>query len=198
VADLLTLETAMALCLGIGLSAACGFRIFVPPLALGIAVRLEAPLSGAAPEWIGSVPALVLLSVAVLVEVGAYYVPWIDNLLDTIASPAAVIAGILVTAGLLAELDPLWRWSLALIAGGGAAGITQGATVITRGLSTATTGGMGNPVVSTIENVGAVAMSLLAIVLAPLAVLLFVGLVLWFVRVRRRRREQKESAAATA
>jgi hypothetical protein len=198
VADLLTLETAMALCLGIGLSAACGFRVFVPPLALGIAVRLEAPLSGAAPEWIGSMPALVLLGVAVLVELGAYYVPWIDNLLDTIASPAAVVAGILLTAGLLSELDPVWRWSLALIAGGGAAGITQGATVITRGLSSATTGGIGNPVVSTVENLGAVAMSLLAIVIAPLAVLLFVAVVVWFVRVRRRRRAQKEKAAATA
>ena len=81
-------------------------------------------------DWIGSKPALVVFAAATLLEVLAYYVPWIDNLLDVVAGPAAVVAGIVITASVVTDVDPLLRWSLAVIAGGGAAAATQGATTM--------------------------------------------------------------------
>lgn len=193
--DLFSLETAMLLCVGIGLSSAAGFRVFLPPLALGIAQRLGLPLTDAAPAWLGGWPALVGLGAASVIEVGAYYVPWLDNLLDTIASPAAVVAGVLLSAAMLTEIDPVWQWSFAVIAGGGAAGVTQGATVVTRGLSTATTGGLANFLLATFEWVASLLFAILALLLAPLAVALFVLVVVWFVRALGRRRARRVAGA---
>src|SRR6267142_2150432 len=139
------MQTLMSICLGIGLSAACGFRVFVPLLLMSIA-----SLSGHLPlahgfEWIGSYPALVAFSVATCLEIAGYYIPCVDNLLDTIATPAAILAGTLVTASMVADVTPLLKWTLAIIAGGGAAGIVQGTTMVARGASSAGTGGLANP-----------------------------------------------------
>ena len=112
-------------------------------------------------------------------EVIAYYVPWADNLLDTIASPAAVVAGIVASASVLGEVPPALQWTFAAIAGGGVAGVVQAATVLLRGTSTATTGGLGNSVVSTTELILAVGVAVLAL-LAP-----FVALALLVIAGRR-------------
>ena len=196
--DLDLAQTAVAICLGIGLAAACGVRVFIPPLLLGIGRRLELPLAELGPEWVGSWPAIAAFAAASLFELGAYYVPWLDNALDTVASPLAVVAGILLTAGVTGDLDPTLRWVLAVVAGGGAAGVTQTASVLTRALSTATTGGLGNFLVSTGEAVGAIFMTVLAMLLAPLAVLLFLLVGFWCIRlvVKRRARREFEAGAA--
>jgi len=166
------METLLSICIGIGLSAACGFRVFVPLLVMNIA-SLSGHLTLAPGfAWIGSYPALVAFSVATVLEVAGYYVPWVDHLLDTIATPAAVVAGILVTASMVTGMSPFLKWSLAIIAGGGAAGLVQGTTVLTRGASTATTGGLANPLFATIELGGAVATSLVAILVPVVGVLL--------------------------
>ena len=157
------MEIVVSICLGISLAAACGFRIFVPLLVMSIASRTGHLALGHGFEWIGSVPALVAFAVATGVELIAYFVPWLDNALDTFATPAAVIAGIVVMASCVSGTSPLLRWALAIVAGGGAAGIVQGMTVVARGASTATTGGLGNPVVSTVEAGGSVLVSVLAI-----------------------------------
>ena len=107
--------------------------------------------------------ALAAFSIATLFEVAAYYIPWVDNLLDTIAVPAATVAGTIVMASAVSEMSPFLKWGLAVIVGGGVAGTIQGFTSITRIASTATTGGLGNPVVSTVEAGGSVVMSILAI-----------------------------------
>jgi hypothetical protein len=112
------------------------------------------------------------LSVATCLEIAGYYLPWVDHLLDTLATPAAIVAGTVVTASLVTDVSPFLRWTLAAIAGGGAAGLVQGATVLARGASTATTGGLANPLLATLELAGAVVTS----VLAMLAPLLVVGL----------------------
>ncbi len=170
----MTMETILSLCLGIGLAAACGFRIFVPFLALNLASRADlVDLTGSF-AWMGSTPALVAFAVATVLEIGAYYIPWVDNLLDTVASPLAVVAGVVVTASTVTGMDPLLKWTLAAIAGGGAAGIVQAVTGATRGASSLTTGGAANFVVSTGEAVGSVAMSTLSVFLPLLAVGLFV------------------------
>lgn len=160
-------EALLSVCLGLGLSAACGFRVFVPLLVMNLAASAGYLTLGSGFEWIGGTPALIAFAVATLLEIAAYYVPWLDNLLDSVASPAAVVAGVVVSASVVTGLDPLLRWTLAVIAGGGMAGAVQAVTAGTRGLSTLTTGGVANPLVSSAEAAGAVSLSLLA-VLAPL------------------------------
>jgi hypothetical protein len=174
------METLLGICLGIGLSAACGFRVFVPLLVMSVATISGhlAPVHGF--EWIGSYPALVAFAVATCVEIAGYYIPWVDHLLDTIATPAAVVAGTITTASMVGHMSPLLHWTLAVIAGGGAAGLVQGATVVTRGASTVTTGGLGNPLVATAELAGSVVTSILAILAPILVVALLIAFFLVF------------------
>ncbi|MEZ4859705.1 MAG: DUF4126 domain-containing protein [Caldilineaceae bacterium] len=182
-------ELLLSVALGVGLSAACGMRVFAP-----FAVMSAAALSGylgLAPDfaWIGTYQALTVLLVATLLEILSYYIPWVDNLLDTVATPAAIIAGALATASVVTDMSPLFRWTLAIIAGGGTAGIVQMSTTWVRGLSSITTGGLGNFLVATGEWMGALTTSILAI-LFPLLVLLFIVL-LGFALLRRRQRRAR-------
>jgi hypothetical protein len=128
--------------------------------------------------WLGTAPALTMLSVAALAEILAYYVPGVDNLLDTLATPAALVAGTLVSAAVMTDVPPMVKWTAAVIAGGGVAGLTQGATAMLRAKSTILTGGIGNAVISTAELGGALLVSLLALA-APLAALAVVIFFLW-------------------
>lgn len=170
------METLLSVCVGIGLSAACGFRVFVPLLVMSIA-SLSGHLTLAHGfEWIGSYPALIAFSVATCLEIGGYYIPWVDHSLDTIATPAAIVAGIIVTASAVGDMSPFLKWTLAVIAGGSAAGLVQGATVVTRGASTLSTAGLANPLVATLELAGAVITSIVAIVMPFLAVALILVL----------------------
>ena len=176
------METFLSACLGVGLSAACGFRVFVPLLIMSIA-SLSGHLSLARGfEWIGSYPALVSFSVATCLEIAGYYIPWLDHLLDTIATPAAIVAGTIITASMVADVSPFLKWTLAVIAGGGAAGMVQGTTVIARGASGVTTAGLANPVVSTLELAGSIITSILALLAPVLVVILVAGFLLIFGR----------------
>jgi hypothetical protein len=181
-----SLDTLLALGLGLGLAAAAGMRVFVPLLILGLAARGGVVPLASGFDWLGSTPALVALGSATVLEVLAYYVPWFDNLLDTLATPTAMVAGALATASVLGELPPWLQWGVAIVGGGSAAGLVAGSTSLLRLKSTAVTGGAGNFVVSTLELVGSVVTSLLAIVL-PLLALIVVGLALFLVyRLTRR------------
>jgi hypothetical protein len=173
------MEPIFGLAIGIGLSAACGFRVFVPLLLAGLAVRTGHLAFAPGFEWMGSDAALLAFGAATLFEIVAYYVPWLDNALDSVASPAAVVAGTLLTASLVTDLDPFLRWSLALIAGGGIAGLVQTGTVFTRGMSTTTTGGIANPILATLELGGSLLTSILALLLPFIAVTLILALLIW-------------------
>ena len=169
------MESAFSVALGFGLSAACGFRVFVPLLIMGVAAHTGHLTLSPGFAWVGSLPALIAFGTATLVEVLAYYVPWLDHVLDTVATPAAVVAGGVVSASAFTDMSPFLRSTMALIGGGGVAALVQGATVLARIKSMALTGGLGNPVVATAELAGSVVTSILAI-LAPVFTLLIVAI----------------------
>lgn len=173
------MENVLSILVGIGLAAACGFRVFVPLLVLSLAARSGEMSLAHGFGWIGSKPALIAFAVATVVEIGAYFIPWVDHLLDTIATPTAIVAGVLVSASSLGHMGPFLQWSVALLAGGGTAAVFQGLTAAARGISTFTTGGLGNPVVSTVEAGGSALLSVLAITVPVLSVLALV-LLLYF------------------
>jgi hypothetical protein len=180
------METIVGILVGIALAAACGFRVFVPLLALGIAGRAgHVPLAGDF-HWIASTPALIALGTATIVEIVAYYVPWLDHALDTVATPSAVLAGVIATAAVVGDLPPVVRWGLAIIAGGGVAGTVQGATVLARLKSGTMTAGLANPVVATAELAGSVVTSILAILVPLLAILLIAGALVLIYRTTRK------------
>ena len=186
-------ELLLGLTLGIGLSAACGFRVFVPLLLVSAtALAGWVPLGGGF-AWLGTWPALTVLAAATAFEVGAYYVPWLDHLLDGLAAPAAVAAGTILTAAQLTELDPLLKWTLALVAGGGTAGLVQGLTATLRGISTATTGGFANPLFASAELGGSLVTAILALLL-PVAVVgaLAAAILLTLIWLWRRRAPRRE------
>ena len=161
------LEIILSLSLGLGLAAACGFRIFIPPLLMGVGSRFDLYDLEGSFIWVREDWAIAVFAIATLLEIGGYYVPWIDNLLDTIATPAAIIGGIFVTsASLEGDVDPSIQWILATIAGGSTAGIIQLGTVATRAVSTGTTGGLANPIVSTLEALASIICILLSFFLA--------------------------------
>jgi len=166
------MEMLMSVALGIGLSAAAGFRVFVPLLALSIAALSGTVELSPGFAWIGSIPALVAFATATVLEVLAYYVPWLDNLMDSIATPTAVVAGVVASASVITDLPPLVRWVVALIGGGGAAGVIQGASALLRLKSTAFTAGLANPLLATGELVGSLFTSALALIAPFLAVTL--------------------------
>jgi hypothetical protein len=174
-------EFIHALLIGIGLSAACGFRVFVP--LLGVSIACHGGYLQLSPEfaWLGSTPALMTFAVATVIEVGAYTVPFIDHMMDTLTTPAAVVAGTLLTASLLGDASPLLKWSLAVIAGGGAAGIVQVGTMAVRGGSTLLTAGFGNLIVALLELAGSAIMTLLALMLPVVFLVSLLALVFFMI-----------------
>jgi hypothetical protein len=171
-------DLILSVVLGISLAAATGFRVFLPMLITsGAAYTGYLPLDDNF-AWLATPLALTMLGVAALVEIVAYYVPGVDNLLDTLAAPAALIAGTILSAAVMTDLPPIVKWSAAIVAGGGAAGLTQAITTMLRAKSTIFTGGIGNSTVATAELGGAFVIPLLALA-APLVALGIVLLLLW-------------------
>jgi hypothetical protein len=181
-------ELARNVALGVALAAACGLRIFLPPTVLSAAALLGwVHLSGDL-GWLGTGAALTVLGVATVLEVAAYHVPWLDNALDHLGAPVAVAAGTVMAASLLPPGDPLLRWTVAAVAGGGVAGGVHLSLAALRHVSTLTTGGLGNPVLALVELAGSAVVSVIA-VLAPVLALAGVAMIATgaVVLVRRRR-----------
>lgn len=186
------IETILSLCIGIGLSAACGFRVFVPLLVMSVAslTGLFEPMKGF--EWLAMPSVCIGLTVATVCEIGAYYIPWVDNALDSISTPAAMIAGTLTTMAVsTGEMSPFASWAAAIIVGGGTASAVQLSTVAVRGLSTATTGGIANPLVSTTEWISALLISVLSFFVPVFVVI--VGIILMIIGIRWIRRKKQEN-----
>jgi Domain of unknown function (DUF4126) len=188
---------ALSIVLGIALAAATGFRVFLPMLIVSGAAYAGHLQLDSNFAWLGTPSALTMLSVAALAEVLAYYIPFIDNLLDTLATPAALVAGTIVSAAVMTDVPPMLKWTAAVVAGG-IAGLTQGFTGILRAHSTALTGGLGNPVIATAELGGALLISVLALVAPAAAIAVVVLFLLVATRLLRRLfRRMKSSDSRT-
>lgn len=182
----MSLDTLLGIAVGIGLAAACGFRVFVPLLVMGGAARLGWYEPSAGFAWMATTPALLAFAVATSLEVAAAHVPFLDHLLDVVAAPLAVLAGALTMAGALGDASPLLRWSFALIAGGGTAGLFHGLNSLLRTGSTVTTAGLGNPLFATIETTGAFALAAIAVLVPVVGLLLALGVAAGIWRLGRR------------
>jgi hypothetical protein len=173
---IISFDSFIELLLGISLSAAVGFRVFVPFLVLSLAAvfgHIDLPTSF---DWMETTPALIVLAIACALEIGGYYMPWFDHILDFIATPLAIILGTFIVGHTSSDLNPVLQWTLAIIAGGGTAALTKGLMNLLRGTSTAMTGGLTNPILATIELIAAIALTLLALTLPLVAGILVIGL----------------------
>ena len=178
----LSLESLIAIAVGIGLAAATGFRIFLPLLVAGLADRWGYLQLADGFEWLSTTGALIALGTASAVEVAAYYVPVVDHVLDVVAGPAAVLAGVLASASAMVDVPPGIMWPLAIIGGGGIAALTKVASALVRAKTGLMTTGLGNPVVSTGETAGAVVTAIGAIVIPLICLLLLVVVLFWIGR----------------
>jgi Domain of unknown function (DUF4126) len=179
-------DYGLSIVLGIALAAATGFRIFLPMLIMSVAAYTGHLSLAANFAWLGTPAALIMLAVAAVAEILAYYIPVVDNLLDALATPAAFVAGAVVSAAVMTDVPPMVKWTAAVIAGGGIAGLTQGLTGMLRAHSTVLTGGLGNSVIATAELGGALLITLLALA-APVAAIALVILFMWLtIRLLRR------------
>lgn len=183
------METLLGLIVGIGLSAASGFRVFVPMMAISIAALSGYITLSPGFEWIGTWTTLIAFTTATVLEIAAYYIPVVDNIMDTVTTPAAVIAGTILTASMIGDMSPFLKWTLVIIAGGGVAGIIQTGSVALRASSSVKTGGAANSLVSTIEVAGSILITLLAFFL-PILCLLIVVLICYMMtkKIIRRKR----------
>ena len=171
-------DLALSIVLGVALAAATGFRVFLPMLIVSGAAYTGHLHLDEGFAWLGTPSALMMLSVAALAEVLAYYIPVVDNLLDVVSAPAAFIAGTILSAAVMTDMPPMVKWTAAVIAGGGVAGLTRGLTGALRAHSTVLTGGLGNFIISTVELGGAALISFLALA-APIAAIALVALFLY-------------------
>lgn len=174
--EFLNLDTFVELILAISLSSAAGFRVFVPLLALSVAAVLghvDLPTNF---DWLENPQALGLFAIAAILEILGYAIPWFDHILDIVATPAAILAGTVMTASLAPEMDPLVKWTLALVTGGGTAGLTKAVMNLLRGTSTAATGGLANPIFAALELLIAVTLSVLAVTIPIAAGVIVIGI----------------------
>ncbi len=164
-------EVIISICLGIGLAASAGFRIFIPLLVLSIAGYMQwIPLQENW-QWVGSMTAIIVLAVATVIELAAYFIPYVDNILDTLSIPLASVAGTVIMFTVLGDVDPIYSWALAIIAGGGTAAAIASTTGAARATSTSITAGIGNPIISFMEAIASFLVSIISLIAPVLGLL---------------------------
>ncbi len=189
-------EILLTILMGIGLSAASGFRVFIPFLVVSIASFTGNLTLADSFSWIGTLPAMITFGVATVLEIAGYYIPWVDNILDTITSPMAVVAGAVLMASVVTDISPFVKWTLAIIAGGGVAGTVQAVTGVTRATSTLTTGGLGNPAVSSVESGSSITLSAMSIFIPLIAGIIVISLLVWATKILINRFTAKSKAVS--
>jgi uncharacterized membrane protein len=183
IASEVNIETISAIALGIGLSASTGFRVFVPLLVVGLASHFGVLVLDDTFLWIGSTPALLCFGVAAIGEVLTYYIPFIDNMMDSIEMPLSIAAGTLLMTSVFPSDSEWMKWVMGFIIGGGAAATIQSGSAIWRLMSSKITAGTGNWVFSTTEGISAVILSALAIIAPIFVAILMVVLIVVILRI---------------
>ena len=174
-------ETIVAVAIGIGLAASCGFRVFVPMFVASIAAKIGIFPVSEGFQWLAGWPAILCFGSATIVEILAYYIPFIDNLLDTITTPLAIGAGTLLLTSVLPVDNDMLKWTTGFIVGGGTAAAVQGGSVMTRLASSKLTAGSGNAVVATGEHAAAFGTSVLSLFIPLIVVVIFILLITYLI-----------------
>jgi Domain of unknown function (DUF4126) len=178
----MTTAMIVSIFLGIGLSASAGFRVFIPLLVAAIAGKLGWIPLGQGFQWMAGYTAITCFATATIMEITAYYIPIVDNFLDTITTPMAIVAGTLLATSVLPVDNELLKWVTGILVGGGSAGIIQTGTSLLRLASTKTTAGMGNSIIATAEHTAALGTSVFAVFLPVIAGLLVLIFMIYLVR----------------
>jgi hypothetical protein len=190
------LQYVLSVFIGLGLAAATGFRVFLPMFAVSLASYMHWIPLGDSFEWLAGLPTLITTGVATVVEILAYYIPFIDNVLDSITIPLATIAGSILFAAQFSDMGSFPKWALAIIAGGGTAAAVSSAFAGTRAASSATTVGLANPVVSTVETAGSAVMTVFSLVIPVIAflfaIVIIVVVVKFYKKMRRKSANNKD------
>jgi hypothetical protein len=191
-----TPEVFLSIAAGLALAAAAGFRVFVPLLVVSLAARSDWLEISPAFAWIATPQAVTVFSTATVLEIGAYYVPFLDNLLDTISTPSAVVAGTIASASVLVDLPPWLQYSIAIAGAGSTAGVVAASTTMLRLKSSALTAGFGNAVLATFELLGAFGVALVAVLVPLFALVVVVAILAFAIRGLRRRSRRRRVPVA--
>lgn len=162
-------DEILAFLVAVGLAASIGLRISIPILIVSVFAYAGDLSLSTYFGWLGTLTAVIILFLITILEVIAYYIAWLDNFLDTIEHPLSIIAGIVIAGAVVTDFNPYLKWLLAILIGGGITGTINAATALIRLKTSAETGGRGNYIVSTLEVIIAIILSIVAILL-PLIV----------------------------
>jgi len=188
------MDYAISILLGISLAASCGFRVFVPLLVTNIGSLSGWVHLGGGFEWMGTWLSFAIFLTATIIEIAAYYIPWLDNALDTIAVPLASVAGTLLTVSFIADFPPGIQWAIGIVAGGGTAAIIKTAAGAVRLGSSAVSGGFTNWIVATVEHIVSIIMSVLSFFI-PIVTGIGAILIFAFCAIKLVKRFRKKPAA---
>ena len=189
-------EFLPALALAVALAASTGLRAWLPLLLAGGLARAGFLQLGDSFRFLSSDHALILFSVASVLELAADKIPALDHVLDGLSTFVRPAAGSVLAASALGVVsEPLTALVLGVAVGAPSSLIPHAAKSLVRAASTAFTGGLGNPVLSFLEDGLTVFLVALA-VLVPAAVVFGLGIVA-FLLLRRLTRTKRIEVQAT-
>jgi hypothetical protein len=177
------LELVPCLALAIALAACAGLRAWLPLLLAGGLARFGYVELGPSFQFLGSDRALVLFGVATLLEIVADKVPVLDHGLDAISTVLRPAAGSLLAASVLWPIaDPLAALALGVAVGAPSSLVPHAGKSLLRGASTTFTGGLANPLISVLEDVAALVMFVVSVILPLVVALAMIALAAWLTR----------------
>lgn len=155
---------AINILLGLALATATGFRIFLPMFFLSLASHFEWIALPEKLSWLEGETALIVLGMAMVIELVSYLIPGVDNIMDVIDTPIAVIVGVLVVFSVV-EVNLMMEWILAIVIGGVVPAVLKAFKATIRGAITVMTGGLGNGFFSVFEALSSMFIVVVAIFL---------------------------------
>lgn len=193
----MTNDILIPVLMGIALAAATGLRAFLPLFVLSLAARADLVQLSPSFDWIESMPALIALGVAVVLEILSDKIPVVDNVLDQIGGYIKPVAATVLASSLFTSMDPLFAIVLGLIAGAAPAAAVHSAKSAIRLGSTAFTFGSGNFFLSILDDLFSFLGSIIAVLAPFLAAALAIFLIAIIWRMRKIRRIKLKSLSSS-